>query len=193
MTEGQPLDGSKAAASHSITRQDLAQAEALVGSGRSADLSAKEDSSVLQKLQKWADYQSYGEPVGPTRFLPMKTPMSSEIIQNWSLDEPPQHVLTIQSLLKDQQEKGRTIGLIIDLSNHETLYADDLQAVDGIQYTHIPVSVAARLHSCREGSIICLSMLMEACGCAVGGEIISSSECHQSGHQDCQELLEGAP
>ena len=106
-------------------------------------MSAKEDSSVLQKLQKWADYPSYGEPVNPTRFLPMKTPMSSEIIQNWSLDEPPQHPLTIQSLLKEQEEKGRTIGLIIDLSNHETLYAEDLQAVEGIQYAHIPVRLAA--------------------------------------------------
>jgi hypothetical protein len=138
MTDGHPSGGSKAAASHSITKQDLAQAKALAGSGR-LDLSAKEDSSVLQKLQKWADYPSFGEPVNPTRFLPMKTPMSSEIIQNWSLDEPPQHALTIQSLLKEQEERGRTIGLIIDLSNHETLYAEDLQAVEGIQYAHIPV------------------------------------------------------
>lgn len=139
MTDGHPLGGSKAAASYSITKQDLAQAKALAGSGRPSDLSAKEDSSVLQKLQKWADYPSFGEPVNPTRFLPMKTPMSSEIIQNWSLDEPPQHALTIQSLLKEQEERGRTIGLIIDLSNHETLYAEDLQAVEGIQYAHIPV------------------------------------------------------
>ncbi|BDA42763.1 probable mRNA-capping enzyme at N-terminal half [Coccomyxa sp. Obi] len=141
MTEGQLQDGSKAGVSSSvsITKQDLAQMKALAGSGRSSELSAKEDSSVLQKLQKWADYPSYGEPVNPTRFLPMKTPMSSEIIQNWSLDQPPQHVLTIQSLLKDQQEKGRTVGLMIDLSNHETLYAEDLQAVDGLDYVHIPL------------------------------------------------------
>lgn len=116
---------------------------ALAGSGRCSELSAKEDSSVLQKLQKWADYPSYGEPVNPTRFLPMKTPMSSEIILNWSLDQPPQHVLTIQSLLKDQQQKGRTVGLMIDLSNHETLYAEDLQAVEGLEYVHIPVRVAS--------------------------------------------------
>ncbi|KAK9909851.1 hypothetical protein WJX75_008397 [Coccomyxa subellipsoidea] len=69
--------------------------------------------------------------------------MSSEIIQNWSLDEPPQHALTIQSLLKEQEERGRTIGLIIDLSNHETLYAEDLQAVEGIQYAHIPLVAKA--------------------------------------------------
>lgn len=145
MTEGQLLDGSKAgvSSSASISKQDLAQLSALAGSGRCSELSAKEDSSVLQKLQKWADYPSYGEPVNPTRFLPMKTPMSSEIILNWSLDQPPQHVLTIQSLLKDQQQKGRTVGLMIDLSNHETLYAEDLQAVEGLEYVHIPVRVAS--------------------------------------------------
>ncbi|CAL8467586.1 g7124 [Coccomyxa elongata] len=145
MTEGQLLDGSKAgvSSSASISKQDLAQVKALAGSGRSFELSAKEDSSVLQKLQKWADYPSYGEPVNPTRFLPMKTPMSSEIIENWSLDQPPQHVLTIQSLLKDQREKGRTVGLMIDLSNHETLYAEDLQAVEGLDYVHIPLIAKA--------------------------------------------------
>ena len=31
------------------------------------------------------------------RFIPMKTPMSSEIVSNWSLEEPPKHVLTIPS------------------------------------------------------------------------------------------------
>lgn len=149
MTDGQPLGGSKAGGSHStlsITKQDLAQIKSMADSGRASDLSSKEDSSVLQKLQKWADYVSYGEPVQPTRFLPMKTPMSSEIIQNWSLDEPPRHVLTVQSLLKEQQEKSRTIGLIIDLSNHETLYAEDLQAVHGLQYSHIPVSMCCALY-----------------------------------------------
>ena len=30
--------------------------------------------TVLSKLQKWGDYESYGEPVGPSRFIPMKTP-----------------------------------------------------------------------------------------------------------------------
>jgi hypothetical protein len=32
--------------------------------------------TVLTKLQKWGDYASFGEPVGPSRFVPMKTPLS---------------------------------------------------------------------------------------------------------------------
>ena len=31
-------------------------------------LAPKEENTVLQKLQKWADYDSYGEPVPPTRY-----------------------------------------------------------------------------------------------------------------------------
>jgi hypothetical protein len=45
--------------------------------------------SVLSKLQKWGDYASFGEPVQPSRFIPMKTPLSTEILQSWSLAEPP--------------------------------------------------------------------------------------------------------
>ncbi len=69
----------------------------------------------------------------------MKTPMSSEIVNNWSLEEPPKHVLTISSLLEEERAKGREIGLIIDLSNHETLYAEDLTTALNVQYAHIQV------------------------------------------------------
>jgi len=69
----------------------------------------------------------------------MKTPMSSEIISNWSLEEPPKHVLTISSLLEEERGMGREIGLIIDLSNHETLYAENLASASHVQYAHIQV------------------------------------------------------
>ena len=69
----------------------------------------------------------------------MKTPMSSEIVDNWSLEEPPKHVLTVSSLLDQEKAKGREIGLIIDLSNHETLYAEDLTTAINVQYAHIQV------------------------------------------------------
>lgn len=126
--------------SSSLSQSDLLKIDGTVEAESTVELNGKQESSVLQKLQKWADYENYGGPVRPTKFLPMKTPMSSEIIRNWSLERPPQHVLTIQSLCTDQTEKGRTIGLILDLSNHETLYAEDLQTVPGLQYVHIPVS-----------------------------------------------------
>lgn len=67
------------------------------------------------------DYNAIGEPVWPTKFVPMKTPMSREILANWSLPEPPRHSLTIPLLLERQRERGEPIGLIIDLANHECL------------------------------------------------------------------------
>lgn len=91
--------------------------------------------SVLSKLQKWADYPSVGNPVNPTKFLPMKTPMSLEIISNWSLEQPPKHSLTVPELLSSQDVTGRCVGMIIDLANHECLYAEDLPG--SLEYTHI--------------------------------------------------------
>jgi len=74
--------------------------------------------TVLTKLKKWADYESVGEPVGGTKFLPMKTPMSEEIVANWSLEHPPKNVLTVRGLVAGQAGLGRKVGMIIDLSNH---------------------------------------------------------------------------
>jgi hypothetical protein len=82
-----------------------------------------------------ADYPSVGKPVNPTKFLPMKTPMSLEIISNWSLEQPPKHSLTVPELLCGQDLAGRCVGMIIDLANHECLYAEDLP--DSLEYTHI--------------------------------------------------------
>lgn len=76
----------------------------------------------------------------------MKTPMSEEIIQNWSLEHPPKHVLTIRRLIESQErEHGRKVGLIIDLANHDCLYIDDLLAYNEevgareaiVEYVHV--------------------------------------------------------
>jgi len=104
-------------------------------SAENGEESEKEKPTVLTKLQKWANYESIGEPVGGSKFLPMKTPMSLEIIDNWSLEQPPLHKLTIPDLLESQRQKNRRVGMIIDLANHECLYADDLPR--SIEYAHV--------------------------------------------------------
>lgn len=91
-------------------------------------------------VQKWGDYDAFGEPVEPTRFIPMKTPLGQEIIEHWDNDTPPRCPLTLDILVAAQREKGRKLGMIIDLSNHETLYAADLQAYD-IIYERVPVMI----------------------------------------------------
>lgn len=52
---------------------------------------------------------------------PVQTPMSNEILDNWSLPEAPRHALTVPRLLASQAAAGRQIGLIIDLANHDCL------------------------------------------------------------------------
>lgn len=65
----------------------------------------------------------------------MKTPMSLEIISNWSLPEPPRHSLTVPDLLSGQGANGRRVGMIIDLANHECLYEEDIPP--SIEYAHV--------------------------------------------------------
>lgn len=64
-------DGLIANSVASITTQDVAE---LPGVGDepvgAPTLAPKEENTVLQKLQKWADYDSFGEPVEPTRCHP---------------------------------------------------------------------------------------------------------------------------
>ncbi len=98
-------------------------------------LADKATPSVLQKLQKWGDYAAFGEVVHPSLFIPMKTPLSQAILNEWSLPEEPKHSLTISSLLQQQHFLHRQVGLIIDLSNHETLYAEDIPPF--LQYQHV--------------------------------------------------------
>lgn len=81
----------------------------------SAEESSQSTPTVLSKLQKWGDYASVGEPVKPTKFIPMKTPMSREIISNWTLGTGPKHSLTVPELLEWQAARDRQVGMIIDL------------------------------------------------------------------------------
>jgi hypothetical protein len=66
------------------------------------------------------------QPVWPSRFIPMKTPLSEEILDSWELPQPPKHRLTVPDLLAAQAAAGRRVGLLLDLSNHDCLYASDV-------------------------------------------------------------------
>ena len=79
--------------------------------------------TVLSKLQKWGDYSSYGEPVAPSRFIPMKTPLSPTLLAKDAEESLP-NILTLPKFLAEQLALGRKVGLIIDLSNHDCLYTD---------------------------------------------------------------------
>lgn len=98
---------------------------------------------LAQKLSKWAALDAVGNPVAPTNFIPCKTPLSAEILANWSLPVPPEHSLSISSLLADQAAAGRRVGMVLDLSNHACLYSQDLQH-DGLAYEHVQARPRSR-------------------------------------------------
>lgn len=108
--------------------------------------------SVLQKLQKWGDYEACGDVVKPSLFIPMKTPFSKAILSEWSLPEQPKHSLSVASLLQHQHFHQRQIGMIIDLSNHETLYADDIPPF--VQYQHIQLVAKVFPDQCQVDEVI---------------------------------------
>ena len=54
--------------------------------------------SVLRKILKWGNYEPFGLPVGGTRFIPMKSPLTSELqeslaqqVMRGSQTPPPEH------------------------------------------------------------------------------------------------------
>lgn len=122
--EGQ-LETADAADATALTPDTGAAAAAPPPLGAAAEQSAGEAKppgshvpTVMTKLQKWGDYESFGEPVWPTNFIPMKTPLSHEILDNWQLPEAPKHRLTVSTLLEAEKAAGRRVGLLLDLSNH---------------------------------------------------------------------------
>jgi hypothetical protein len=90
---------------------------------------------LTRRRRRWGDYQGVGDPVAPTRFLPMKTPLSEQILSQWALPCAPRHSLTVREMLASQAAAGRRIGLVLDLSNHECLYTGDMPP--GLLYEHI--------------------------------------------------------
>tara|TARA_B100000085_G_scaffold73910_2_gene66417 strand:- start:522 stop:1553 length:1032 start_codon:yes stop_codon:yes gene_type:complete len=86
--------------------------------------------SVLQKLQKWGDYASCGDVVEGTRLVPMKTPLSRVYV-----DEGCVNALTMSGLMVEQRKRGREIRMIIDLTNHDCLYEDEIPS--GVTRVHV--------------------------------------------------------
>lgn len=100
-------------------------------------LGGKSFPTVLSKLKKWGDYNSFGHPMVAEMIVPMKTPLTVDILNDWghTLDEMPKHVHTVSTFLKAQREEGREVGLIVDLCNHDCLYRDDIPS--NVSYEHI--------------------------------------------------------
>ena len=70
---------------------------------------------------------------------------AAQVLEGWNLDSAPEHPWTVQQLLAGQAAAGRRVGMILDLSNHETLYADEIPAV--MAYRHVQLVAKVRMES----------------------------------------------
>eukprot|EP01026_Neomeris_dumetosa_P060245 TRINITY_DN56779_c0_g4_i2.p1 TRINITY_DN56779_c0_g4~~TRINITY_DN56779_c0_g4_i2.p1 ORF type:complete len:335 (-),score=36.89 TRINITY_DN56779_c0_g4_i2:104-1108(-) len=84
-----------------------------------------------------------GASVGPTKFIPMKTPFSQEIISSFD-DKVIENRLTVDSMVLEQNKLGREIGMILDVSDHTCLYQQDMPV--NIEYQQVRL-VAKQLPS----------------------------------------------
>jgi len=94
---------------------------------------------VLEKITKWKDYANYGQPLGSSRVIPMKTPLPLDLQRQHFPSSPSSsavlhketeaeaRVHTIEKFVKEQADLGRNVGLVVDLSNHACLYEEDLK------------------------------------------------------------------
>ncbi len=84
--------------------------------------------------------------------LAPQTPLSEDLLASWSLPSAPRHRLTVGELMAQQAALGRRVGLLLDLSNHDCLYEQDIPP--DVQYTHVQVSrdIVANRYYAGQGS-----------------------------------------
>jgi hypothetical protein len=71
-----------------------------------------------------------------SRVIPMKTPLTLELQKGYLPANPqsPSRQFTVGIFLEEQRALGREVGLIVDLSNHDCLYTEDIPP--GLEYMH---------------------------------------------------------
>ena len=76
--------------------------------------------SVLRKILKWGNYESFGSPVLGTRFIPMKSPLTStlqeslaqQVLRGSQSTPPPQHADTMATPCRRQTATPPSAGLL---------------------------------------------------------------------------------
>jgi hypothetical protein len=78
-------------------------------------------------MEKWASKPSIGRPVWPSRFVPMKTPLSAaHIAGHFSPPSACQNPFTVAHLLAHFRDAALPLGMILSLAANDCLYAEDL-------------------------------------------------------------------
>uniref|UniRef100_F1LEG3 RNA/RNP complex-1-interacting phosphatase n=2 Tax=Ascaris TaxID=6251 RepID=F1LEG3_ASCSU len=97
--------------------------------------------SNARKLpDRWLDYDPVGKPVKGTRFVPFKTPLSTDFFTNRGKDFDASDVFDVKTLLGYASAHGKEIGLVIDLTATEKYYDPCEWTNRGIEYVKIRCS-----------------------------------------------------
>lgn len=89
------------------------------------------------QLNKWGDYPSMGEPVWPSRFIPMKTPLTEQLLSAWDPNKACRSPLTLPLVIASCKAKNRRLGMIMNLAGHDCLYEDDIPADVAIHHVRL--------------------------------------------------------
>ena len=102
----------------------------------------KELPSVLRKIEKWGDYEAVGGVIrvkgNGSGIIPMKTPLT--VAQMRKLTAGGKRVVhphTLRAFVDAQGALGRRVGLIVDLTQHDCLYAEELAQTPWVRYVHL--------------------------------------------------------
>lgn len=85
------------------------------------------------------------------------TAATRQVLESWDLEVAPAHPWTVALLLSSQQAAGRPVGMIMDLSNHDTLYADEIPPYIAYRHVKLVAKVCSMTHSrffhCYRGAL----------------------------------------
>ncbi|VDM44944.1 unnamed protein product [Toxocara canis] len=86
---------------------------------------------------RWLEYEPVGKPIHGTRFVPFKTPLSSEYFANRGENFDADDIFEIKTIVAYANAHSKEIGLVIDLTATEKYYDPQEWTDRGIEYVKI--------------------------------------------------------
>ncbi|KHN80067.1 RNA/RNP complex-1-interacting phosphatase [Toxocara canis] len=88
-------------------------------------------------FHRWLEYEPVGKPIHGTRFVPFKTPLSSEYFANRGENFDADDIFEIKTIVAYANAHSKEIGLVIDLTATEKYYDPQEWTDRGIEYVKI--------------------------------------------------------
>lgn len=102
------------------------------------------------QMEKWGSKLAVGEPVWPTRFVPMKTPLSSHLLAAHFAPGECAQPLTLPSALSHCARRGLRVGLVINLAAHHCLYAEEVPRDVPMEHVRMTAKILPPIAAVRQ-------------------------------------------